>query len=118
MPDILFLDDSKERTKKFQSMYPNAICVETAKECIKKLDESAWEFLFLDHDLGDQVFVDSSREDTGMEVVRWIEKNVPVIKQIYVHTLNVPAGQSMVDKLRDAGYNALYKSWLTIVSTG
>lgn len=34
---ILFLDDSPERTEKFKAAYPEAVCVETAKECIQKL---------------------------------------------------------------------------------
>ena len=79
--NILFLDDSKERTKTFLSRCPSAVCVETAQECIEELKNNEYEILYLDHDLSDQVFIDSSREDTGMEVVRWIVSNNPKINK-------------------------------------
>ena len=114
---MLFLDDSLERRKKFQSINPSAVCVETAEECIGKLKENkSIQFLFLDHDLGGKVFVDSNRADTGMEVVRWIVANSPDIEKIIVHSLNFSAAKEMVCKLQDAGYNAVYISWLDLIA--
>lgn len=109
--NILFLDDNKQRRKSFKSKVPAAQMVETAKACISKLakdENEVWNFLFLDHDLGGEEYVSSDREDTGMEVVRWIQENEPQIRNIIVHSHNGPAGMEMVRKLQDAQYTAMY----------
>ena len=61
--------------------------------------------LFLDHDLGGEVYVDSSREDCGMEVVRWLCNNhidKEEVNNIYVHTMNPAASESMYHTLLEA----------------
>ncbi len=107
MLDVLFLDDNEERTKRFKSRHPYTLTTETAEECIEKMQSrKSWDVVMLDHDLGGEVFVDSGREDCGMEVVRWMVANKPEIGEIIAHTCNEPAGKEMVAKLRDAGYTA------------
>ena len=109
---ILFLDDDENRTNNIIKRFSNIkdlVVVSTAKEAIEKLaSEISWDCVFLDHDLGGKVFVDSNREDCGMEVVRWCLINKPQIKQIVVHTWNAPAGKIMTEDLKKAGYNADY----------
>ena len=106
---ILFLDDSKEHIKSFKRKVPSATTVMTAQDCINKLSipDSEWDIVFLDHDLGGEVYVDSNREDCGMEVVRWIIENEPFIRQIIIHSLNTPAALEMRDKLRQARYQTI-----------
>jgi hypothetical protein len=93
---------------------PSAITTLTAADCIGYLEEAeklswvAWDYVFLDHDLGGRVAVDSADPDTGMEVVRWIIEHCPKIERIIVHTLNKSAGQNMVSKLHEAGYWVLW----------
>jgi hypothetical protein len=70
-PRLLFLDDDLERASVFLAEHPEAVWVQTAAECIAKLEE-AWDHVHLDHDLGGEHFVDLERDDCGMEVVRWI----------------------------------------------
>jgi len=53
-------------------------------------------------------FVDSGREDCGMEVVRWCLINKPQVNQFVVHSWNAPAGERMVEDLKNAGYKAVY----------
>lgn len=108
MKPILFLDDNVNRTRAFQSRVPPAICVETAADMIdliQKHDEI--DHIFLDHDLGNEVWVDSSRVDCGMEVVRWLVKNDrrANIECIVVHSHNTPAAVKMHADLMDAGYS-------------
>jgi len=103
--NILFLDDSLVRTKKFRSNWPFAIIVHTSDDAISKLASNTnWDYVFLDHDLGGEIYVDSSREDCGMTVVRWIVEHKPQIGTIIVHSLNAPARESMVSDLRNAGF--------------
>ena len=104
---ILFLDDNPHRTKKFLSEVPSAICTTTAQgmiDLLKKLTEPA-KFVFLDHDLQGETHVDSRGANTGMEVVRYIEKNKPSIEKIVVHSCNYPAAVQMTERLANIGYD-------------
>ena len=61
--------------------------------------------IFLDHDLGGEVYVDSDIENCGMEVVRWFEEVRPDFKgMIIIHSWNAPAAYDMEARLSRAGY--------------
>lgn len=110
---IIFLDDSAIRRKAFRSYFPSTEFAETVPEVIALIERSIKnaeeiEYLFLDHDLGGEEYVHSLRNDTGMEVVRWIIKYGPPIREVVVHTCNNVAGWEMLRQLRLAGYNASY----------
>ena len=116
---ILFLDDERYRTKKFlwdikAKTEDRIATVATAKDCIERLEDEEWDFVFLDHDLGGKVYVDSNREDCGMEVVRHLQANKKKICCVFVHSLNEPARINMVSKLKDAGYNAMESKFTDI----
>jgi CheY-like chemotaxis protein len=109
--DVLFLDDSPERAKHFRSIVPSAVFVTTAEECIAELGKRQWDYVFLDHDLGGEVYVDTAEKNTGSEVVRWIGKHRPQIGQIVVHSCNYDAAMYMVIDLIAAGYEAWAIPW-------
>lgn len=102
---MLFLDDSPLRREKFKLCFPHATMVETVAECIEALEERKWKRVYLDHDLNNEAWVDSRRDDCGMEVVRWIAANKPLVKQIIVHSHNHKAAPVMQALLEDAGYS-------------
>ena len=114
---ILFLDDSGNRTKTFTSLIPSAICAATVPELwnlieykLIEVPDARIKYIFLDHDLGQEEGVDSSRPDCGMEIVRRLVERqawIPYIMQIIIHSHNEPAALEMQAKLRDAGYNAI-----------
>lgn len=117
MNKILFLDDSKERTRIFSSWVPSALTAETAEEFINLLKQNKEiDLACLDHDLGGTIFSDSNNENCGMEVVRWICKNKPSIKNIVVHSLNYNASLEMKAKLEDCGYKVHKIDFLTLMS--
>ena len=104
---ILFLDDNWSRTALFKAAIPSAYTADTAPGMIALLEKhQPADYVFLDHDLGGATYVDSSRDDTGMGVVRWIVEKKPPIKRVFVHSLNYEAAEEMVAKLKDAGYTA------------
>lgn len=107
---VLFLDDDINRETAFLRLVPSAHCTPTSYGMIKLLQiHRDIDCLFLDHDLGGEVFVDSGREDCGMEVVRYLCENKYNIKQIFVHSLNAVAAKEMALKLRDTGwYDKVY----------
>ena len=102
---ILFLDDSLDRHAQFR--FDGACLVFTADECIQKLKESTWDLVCLDHDLGNQTFVNSADRNCGMEVVRWMEQNKPKIylNIVIVHSWNGSANKEMSKRLADVGYS-------------
>ncbi len=105
---ILFLDDDPERAQIFQGMYPQAHWVQTVEDCVDHLDRP-WDLVYLDHDLGGEKFVDLSRDDCGMAVVRWLTQTQrPHLKQtrFIVHSHNSQAAQIMVMQLEASGYRA------------
>lgn len=108
--EVLVLEDTKERMRYFRMYYPALIHEETAKGCIQKLIEAEYVHeLWLDHDLGGEMWVDSKREDSGMEVVRFLEQNdfTQKIKHIYVHSHNNYANLVMDTALKRVGYNSI-----------
>jgi DNA-binding NarL/FixJ family response regulator len=106
---ILFLDDDPVRTARFLEREPDATCVETAGECINQLHHYDWDQVFLDHDLGGEIYVESGREDCGMEVVRWLEQNHCDISRIIVHSYNHAAAEQMVERLKATGYARVHR---------
>lgn len=80
--------------------------VETAKECIEILKKEKFDLIFLDHDLGGKVYVDTNREDTGSEVARWINSNQTQIgnTKVIVHSFNSVGGKYMTDLIPNSLY--------------
>ena len=116
--NILFLDDSLARVKKFRSHCPSATLVHTSDNAISKLASgTTWDYVFLDHDLGGEEYVNSEREDCGMNVVRWIVEHKPQISTIIVHSLNPPAAARMVDDLMAAGFTAYGVPYISLYNS-
>jgi hypothetical protein len=104
---IIFLDDNKERSHWFRSEVPSAIIAETAEAAIKSIEtQQHVNWLFLDHDLGGEEYINEKRPDTGMEVVKWIIQNKPSIGFIVIHSCNAYAAKIMMEDLNTAGYAA------------
>ncbi len=115
--NILFLDDDQKRRIHASNEWaatnklPLVINVPECIEALGRKDE--WDIVSLDHDLEGEVYVDSSRKDCGMEVVRWIEKNEPNVKMFIVHTWNFFAAMEMTKRLRLAGYTVSQNPYIS-----
>jgi hypothetical protein len=108
---VLFLDDDPVRAIAFLAENPDAVWVKTAAECLERLSAS-WEEVHLDHDLGGRIMVDTSDDDCGMEVIRWLslEPRTHLHEtQFFVHTHNFAAGLLMVLTMREGGYKAEFR---------
>ena len=107
MKRLLILEDSPERVILFRKNFKNAelVCVETSTECIEKLKNEKWWGLFLDHDLGGEIYVESGGDkETGYDVAEFLYNN-PELKPEYVafHSLNEPGRKNMKGLIKD-GY--------------
>ncbi len=108
---VLFLDDDPARAAVFLAEIPDAVWVQTAAECLERLQES-WDAVHLDHDLGGRTHVDMATDDCGMEVIRWLcrEYRPHVAQTLFlVHTHNLLAGLFMVLQMRERGYRAEFR---------
>jgi hypothetical protein len=109
-------DDSHRAALMYQRMTPadqrRTIWVTTAQEAIGVLRDYRLrlEHVFLDHDLGGRTYVHSGREDCGMEVVRFLEKQDAAAYDcdFVVHSWNIPAGKKMTERLNKHGYRAVH----------
>ena len=94
---ILILDDDLNRHGFFNNAlrHEDVTNVYTSKECIEELKKEDWDIVFLDHDLGGQVYVESG-EYTGYEVALFLEQN-PEYKppKVIIHSLNPQGARNM-----------------------
>ncbi len=108
---VLFLDDDIRRAEVFLALRPEAVWVETAQACIDRLAEP-WDEVHLDHDLGGERYVDVSRDDCGMEVVRWLcARPRPHLAgaRFFIHSHHLAAASLMVQCLLRADYAAEFR---------
>lgn len=109
MSHVLFLDDDHARCHEARGALPYATIVTTAAAAIAALADgpaTGWDVVLLDHDLGGEVFVDSDREDCGMEVVRWVLAHRPSVRLFLLHSFNAPAARAMRQALQGVGYRS------------
>ncbi len=93
---------------------PSAVIVNDAFSCIEKLSSYHWDTVYLDHDLGGEIFVDAKEKNSGSEVVRFIVDKRPSIGKIIVHSLNPVERKNMVMGLLKAGYVAKAIPWILL----
>ena len=100
---VIFLDDSSSRQCVMKSMLPCIVQTETADETIEEIQKNPTvDYLFLDHDLGGQVYVDSNEHNTGMTVAKWIveHKEEVDIGYVIVHSFNPAGAMNMYNELK------------------
>lgn len=95
----LILEDSEERIKGFRAKFGshNLTFVRSAQECIDKLQEHDWDYLFLDHDLGDE-----QEYGNGAQVSTWIKENDIHPTCVIIHSQNIVARERMKQDLPNA----------------
>ena len=101
---ILILEDDKERQKAFRqnTIGAEVVIVETPDEAILELQKIAFDWLFLDHDLGGRTQM-SSDEESGFKVVKWLSENTDRIPpSVILHSLNENGRKNMKAVLPNA----------------
>jgi CheY-like chemotaxis protein len=108
---ILILEDNDARIALFQAYFDqlsHEVWYEkTTQGAIETLSENKdIDILFLDHDLGDEVFVNSNREDTGAGLCRWLvtsKYNTNI--SITIHSMNPGGVDTMLGILRNNNFS-------------
>lgn len=116
---LVFLDGSAERAavhcqRMTAEDRARTFWTRTVPETLEILNNyrERLEGVSLEHDLGEEPYAHSGREDCGMEVVRWLEKrNSADYSHVMftIHTWNEVAGIKMARRLTTADYRVEYK---------
>lgn len=87
---ILILEDDKNRIKWFKenTIGHSVDIVESAKPAIHLIQEKKYDVIFLDHDLGGEVYVDSNNDNTGYQVAKALLMSINETTPVVVHSLN------------------------------
>jgi CheY-like chemotaxis protein len=98
---ILVLDDDPNRLKAFRSILGIGNLLTTELE-----NNEVFDYIFLDHDLGGEQFVNSDI-GTGYEVAKWLSEHKDKIPSspIIIHSLNGPAAWRMQSLLPNSQYH-------------
>jgi DNA-binding NarL/FixJ family response regulator len=83
---------------------PNIVLSSDAEAAKKELAKELFDLVCLDHDLGGQVFVDSSEKNTGYQVAKYIKENNIKYKVCMIHSLNFMGAMRMKSVLPGAEY--------------
>ena len=105
---IFILEDNEARINQFTQMFSDhcRTIATSAKEGIGYLTTQEYDFLFLDHDLGDDHYRalamgNIAVEGTGYEVAKTLVNTVNVKKPMVIHSWNVEAAKRMKNLLGD-----------------
>jgi CheY-like chemotaxis protein len=101
---ILVLDDDYNRQKTFKQKLIgfDVVQVTTSKSAIAHLENEKFEYVFLDHDLGGEVYV-ASGANTGYEVAQWLAAHVDrQPANIVIHSFNPVGRKNMMALLPGA----------------
>jgi DNA-binding NarL/FixJ family response regulator len=106
---ILILEDRGERIFQFKKrlLSHDLTFTDKPKEAIQLLQDSDWDYIFLDHDMKN-VF-EQPGEGTGYEVAQWISEHPDrAPRHILIHTMNNVGAAAMMLVLGGARIRASY----------
>ena len=101
---IFVLEDNAERNKVFRQTFAHCdlVMVKEADQALSIILHDTFDVMFLDHDLGDEIYVPSTEWNTGYTVARRIMNNQKQRSLIVIHSWNMTGALNMEDAL--AGY--------------
>lgn len=112
---VFLLDDDERRHRWFERRFQGdeLSIVDNVEEAKRILEESAFDAIFLDHDLLPHHYESNDHDDfarTGYAIAEWLNDRPELQKAatIIVHTRNADAAIPMVQKLRESGRNVEY----------
>jgi len=115
---ILILEDDSERIKWFTEQFGNnnLVVVNTVLAAREVIRKCRWfDVIFLDHDLGGEVYVDSD-DKSGYAIVKEIVQHAMYVSQIdkikiVIHSWNEPAAKRMEMLLKENRFNVVRKKF-------
>lgn len=98
---ILVVEDNLDRIEWFQNEFDYKFdLAKDAFAAIGLVNKSKYDMIFLDHDLGDRIFVDSSEPNTGYQVAKTIVNSLNNNTPVIVHSHNPEGVKNIQSVLR------------------
>lgn len=109
---ILILEDSEERMKFFYQKFnkENIDHVSNSNDAIAALENTKYDMIFLDHDLGGTQ-LNYDPKNCGTLVAEYLAEN-PVDSEIIIHSFNTVAANRMVNILHRMDVKYIPGVWL------
>ena len=94
---VFILEDDPLRIKWFKRKFIGTEIeyTDNVKDAKKILENENFDTLFLDHDLGGQVFVSCEEENTGSGLANWIVNTNRKYETIVIHSMNPIGSHNM-----------------------
>lgn len=110
---ILLLEDNLNRIEKFKELFRNQelFIFDNIKDSYHACVCNYFPILFLDHDLGNQIWADSNEENTGYQFIKMlIENDNHQVKNslFYIHSINPIGANKMLNLLLDNGMDGIW----------
>jgi hypothetical protein len=108
---ILLLEDSLNRIEKFKQLFKNQklFISDNIKDAQITCKLNEFPVMFLDHDLGNRIWVDSNEENTGYQFVKWLTENqLQKNSLIYIHSMNPIGANKMLNLLKDNNRDGIW----------
>lgn len=112
---VMLLDDDRRRHRWFRQRFKGDFVdvAETVDEAKELLSDTAYDAIFLDHDLLPHHYESNDHDDdanTGYAIAEFLNQNSHLQRgaTIVVHTRNADAAIRMVEKLRESGRSVEY----------
>ena len=114
---ILVVEDDPERHAFFlRELGEHDVCIcQNAFKGSNAITKSKFDMIFLDHDLGGRVFVNSDDENTGYQVALKVKGSPNEGAEFIVHSMNVVGAENIVKHLEGIGCNVRYEPYYQLM---
>ena len=104
---VFVLEDDIDRIMRFrQKLHKHQVTYcDWVEEAKKLLKDGAYDVIFLDHDLGGEIMVDSNDPNTGYQLAKWIKEQGLTFDQIIIHTCNPIGGDNIQKEVQGCSKN-------------
>ena len=101
---ILVVEDSDKRIEWFLHEFSDheVTIAKNVLEGKKRVIASKYDLIFLDHDLGEKVFMSSQEENTGYQVAKAIRESINSHTRVVIHSWNLAGANNISSILRHA----------------
>ena len=103
---IFVLEDNPERMAQFSAMWikEELVITNNVAQARKILENEKFSYVFLDHDLGGEVYVSAMDKNSGSYLCKHMHETKNVDTPIIVHSWNDVGAKQMIDYLMDSNH--------------
>lgn len=101
--NIYILEDNDQRIELFQNKLKDHLIYpykDVSTQAIQALNDRVYDLIFLDHDLGGKVYVDSLEENTGYQLAKHLNESLNKDTKVIIHSYNTVGAQNIHDILK------------------